>query len=459
MLGGLLVQDADLTDLDPARSRSCPDAPPTDAELRALRFAWRVAKHAKSNAIVLTTAEQVVGVGAGPDEPRGLRAHRGDARARSSGSRREGTVCASDAFFPFRDGLDVVAEAGATAVIHPGRLAPRRGGDRRRRRARHGHGHLRYPPLQALTCRGPAGAHLQPAGADPAPAAHAEARSRSSGGSACCATRPGGYRFRELVAARVAAALLERGRDRAPGARGARRRAAARARRGDAAGRAAAGRRGRAASSSSRTGCASIRAPARRCSTFGAGSSSARAGSPLLAGLRAAARPARGRRRDVVRAGDRVGRRPGALGGRGRRLRARASPSIPTTPRRGTTSGCSSTAWATTSARGECYGRRSAPTTSCCQAAFNLGSLHEDLGDFHAAITWYRRALEMHAGLRRRALQPRRRARQARAAPRPRRVHWRRYLELDLGSPWAQIARVAPRGVRRGRRAGHGADE
>jgi len=87
--------------------------------MRALRFAWRVAKHAKSNAIVLTTAEQVIGVGAG-------QMNRVDAarlavmRAREVGLRTEATVCASDAFFPFRDGLDVVAEAGATAVIQPG---------------------------------------------------------------------------------------------------------------------------------------------------------------------------------------------------------------------------------------------------------------------------------------------------------------------------------------------------
>jgi phosphoribosylaminoimidazolecarboxamide formyltransferase/IMP cyclohydrolase len=92
---------------------------PTADEMRALRFAWKVGKHAKSNAIVLTTAEQVVGVGAG-------QMNRVDAarlavmRANEVGLDTAGTVCASDAFFPFRDGLDVVARAGATAAMHPG---------------------------------------------------------------------------------------------------------------------------------------------------------------------------------------------------------------------------------------------------------------------------------------------------------------------------------------------------
>jgi len=119
VLGGILAQHVDQADLDPAALKVVSRRAPTEAEMRALRFAWRVAKHAKSNAIVLTTAEQVIGVGAG-------QMNRVDAarlavmRAREVGLRTEATVCASDAFFPFRDGLDVVAEAGATAVIQPG---------------------------------------------------------------------------------------------------------------------------------------------------------------------------------------------------------------------------------------------------------------------------------------------------------------------------------------------------
>ncbi|HEU5190189.1 MAG TPA: bifunctional phosphoribosylaminoimidazolecarboxamide formyltransferase/IMP cyclohydrolase, partial [Methylomirabilota bacterium] len=119
VLGGLLVQDADLTDLDPAELKMVSRRAPTEAEMRALRFAWRVAKHAKSNAIVLTTAEQVVGVGAGQMN-RVDSARIAVMRAREVGLDTKGTVCASDAFFPFRDGLDVVAAAGATAALHPG---------------------------------------------------------------------------------------------------------------------------------------------------------------------------------------------------------------------------------------------------------------------------------------------------------------------------------------------------
>ena len=119
VLGGLLVQEADLTDLDPATLKVVSRRAPTEAEMQALRFAWRVAKHAKSNAIVLTTADQVVGVGAGQMN-RVDSARIAVMRARANGLETKGAVCASDAFFPFRDGLDVVAEAGATAVIHPG---------------------------------------------------------------------------------------------------------------------------------------------------------------------------------------------------------------------------------------------------------------------------------------------------------------------------------------------------
>ena len=119
VLGGLLVQDADLTDLDPAALTVVSRRAPTEVEMRALRFAWRVAKHAKSNAIVLATAEQVVGVGAGQMN-RVDSARIAVMRAREVGLETTGTVCASDAFFPFRDGLDVVATAGATAALHPG---------------------------------------------------------------------------------------------------------------------------------------------------------------------------------------------------------------------------------------------------------------------------------------------------------------------------------------------------
>jgi phosphoribosylaminoimidazolecarboxamide formyltransferase/IMP cyclohydrolase len=119
VLGGLLVQTTDLADLERASIKTVSRRAPTPAELDALRFAWRVGKHAKSNAIVLTTRDQVIGVGAGQMN-RVDSARLAVMRAREIGLETAGTVCASDAFFPFRDGLDVVARSGATAVIQPG---------------------------------------------------------------------------------------------------------------------------------------------------------------------------------------------------------------------------------------------------------------------------------------------------------------------------------------------------
>jgi phosphoribosylaminoimidazolecarboxamide formyltransferase/IMP cyclohydrolase len=119
VIGGVLAQSVDLVDLDAAALRTVTRRAPTAAEMEALRFAWRVAKHVKSNAIVLTGPDQVVGVGAGQMN-RVDSARLAVERARAVGLRTEGSVCASDAFFPFRDGLDVVAAAGVTAVVQPG---------------------------------------------------------------------------------------------------------------------------------------------------------------------------------------------------------------------------------------------------------------------------------------------------------------------------------------------------
>ncbi len=117
--GGLLVQEADLVGLDPVAVRVVSRRQPTAAEWRALRFAWKVVKHVKSNAIVLTSEDQVLGVGAG-QMSRVDAARLAVMRGREHGHKLGGAAVASDAFFPFRDGLDVVAEAGAAAVIHPG---------------------------------------------------------------------------------------------------------------------------------------------------------------------------------------------------------------------------------------------------------------------------------------------------------------------------------------------------
>src|SRR5262245_21156669 len=119
VLAGLRAHSPDPPALDPAPLQTVTKRAPTAAEMTALRFAWRVGKHAKSNAIVLTTADQVVGVGAGQMN-RVDSARIAVMRANEVGLSTAGAVCASDAFFPFRDGFDVVADAGVTAVIQPG---------------------------------------------------------------------------------------------------------------------------------------------------------------------------------------------------------------------------------------------------------------------------------------------------------------------------------------------------
>jgi phosphoribosylaminoimidazolecarboxamide formyltransferase/IMP cyclohydrolase len=117
--GGLLVQTADTLAEDPKEWKCVTQRQPSDDELRALAFAWRVVKHVKSNAIVLAQAGVLVGVGAG-------QMSRVDAvklaiwKARELQHEVQGSVAASDAFFPFPDGLEAAAEAGVTAVIQPG---------------------------------------------------------------------------------------------------------------------------------------------------------------------------------------------------------------------------------------------------------------------------------------------------------------------------------------------------
>ena len=117
--GGLLVQSADeahvaLADLKIATKRA-----PTETEMRDLLFAWRVAKYVKSNAIVYCKDGMTVGVGAG-QMSRVDSARIAAIKAENAKMTVKGSVVASDAFFPFRDGLDVLAQAGATAVIQPG---------------------------------------------------------------------------------------------------------------------------------------------------------------------------------------------------------------------------------------------------------------------------------------------------------------------------------------------------
>ena len=117
--GGLLVQSADEARVQLADLKIVTQRAPTEAELRDMLFAWRVAKCVKSNAIVYCKDGMTVGVGAGQmsrvDSARIARI-----KAENAGLQIAGCVVASDAFFPFRDGLDVLAQAGATAVIQPG---------------------------------------------------------------------------------------------------------------------------------------------------------------------------------------------------------------------------------------------------------------------------------------------------------------------------------------------------
>ena len=113
--GGLLLQSPDPTDTA-EDAKVVTKAEPTDQQWEDLRFAWVVAKHVKSNAIVLAKDRIAVGVGAGQMS----RVESTELAARRAGERAAGTACASDAFFPFRDGLDAAVAAGATAVIQPG---------------------------------------------------------------------------------------------------------------------------------------------------------------------------------------------------------------------------------------------------------------------------------------------------------------------------------------------------
>ena len=117
--GGVLVQEADRHELNQADLKVATKRAPTDAEIRALLFGWKVAKHVKSNAIVFAREGQTVGVGAG-------QMSRVDAvkiaviKAATAALPLSGSVVASDAFFPFPDGVEEAGKAGATAVIQPG---------------------------------------------------------------------------------------------------------------------------------------------------------------------------------------------------------------------------------------------------------------------------------------------------------------------------------------------------
>jgi phosphoribosylaminoimidazolecarboxamide formyltransferase/IMP cyclohydrolase len=114
--GGVLVQDSDLRKLSEADLKVVTKRPPTGEEKRALLFAWKVCKHVKSNAILYARDGQTVGVGAGQMS----RVDSCKLGAMKAQLPLQGSVAASDAFFPFPDGIEEIAKTGATAIIQPG---------------------------------------------------------------------------------------------------------------------------------------------------------------------------------------------------------------------------------------------------------------------------------------------------------------------------------------------------
>ncbi len=117
--GGLLVQERDIDLVNEAELKTVTEREPSEQEMRDLHFAWKVAKFVKSNAIVYARNGQTIGIGAG-QMSRVYSAKIAGIKATDEGLEVPGSVMASDAFFPFRDGLDAAAKAGITAVIQPG---------------------------------------------------------------------------------------------------------------------------------------------------------------------------------------------------------------------------------------------------------------------------------------------------------------------------------------------------
>jgi phosphoribosylaminoimidazolecarboxamide formyltransferase/IMP cyclohydrolase len=117
--GGTLLQERDVAELAKRALKTVTKRKPTKTELRDLLFAWKVVRHVKSNAIVLAQDERTLGIGAG-QMSRVMSVRIAVLQAQEQKFALAGAVMASDAFFPFRDGVDVAAESGVTAVIQPG---------------------------------------------------------------------------------------------------------------------------------------------------------------------------------------------------------------------------------------------------------------------------------------------------------------------------------------------------
>jgi phosphoribosylaminoimidazolecarboxamide formyltransferase/IMP cyclohydrolase len=112
----MLVQRPDVIEEDSASWQTVTERPPTAEELEDLAFAWKAAKHIKSNAIVFARDRALVGMGAGQPN-RVVSVHLSQ---RIAGDKAKGSVLASDAFFPFPDNIELAAEAGVTAIAQPG---------------------------------------------------------------------------------------------------------------------------------------------------------------------------------------------------------------------------------------------------------------------------------------------------------------------------------------------------
>jgi phosphoribosylaminoimidazolecarboxamide formyltransferase / IMP cyclohydrolase len=119
VMGGLLVQTEDLKSVDDIDLKVVSKRKPSEAEWAALKFGWNVVKWVKSNAIVFVKEDRTIGIGAGQMSRVDSTILAAD-KAKRSGLSLTGTVVASDAYFPFRDGIDQCAQSGATAVIEPG---------------------------------------------------------------------------------------------------------------------------------------------------------------------------------------------------------------------------------------------------------------------------------------------------------------------------------------------------
>ena len=114
--GGVLVQDPDIHEMEADALQVATKRKPTDAEIKSLLFAWKACKHVKSNCILLAHGTQSVGIGAGQMS----RVDAAIIAIRKAGEKAKGAVLASDAYFPFPDGVEIAGQAGITAIIQPG---------------------------------------------------------------------------------------------------------------------------------------------------------------------------------------------------------------------------------------------------------------------------------------------------------------------------------------------------